>query len=276
MKNYTYLITIPTLNSENTISDCIESVKKQTYKNYSCNIVDSYSRDKTIKIAKRNNIPVKKYDGKLLGARFEGFINESIDYVIFIDSDQILEKTFLERLNTLINRQHADMVILEEKSYKTDTLVEKMYNLDRSIVHKEFEYNISPFNGVLLPRVFVKKLLVKAYKQIDSSLYPVVTAHDHAIIYYECFKISNKISYLKNALFHQEPNSLFKVYKHFAIYGKNTRSFKHLKIYDKLIDKKIDGRNKGLLKNILSKKILTLPLLITKGLGYYYGYLIQK
>ena len=58
MKNIT--IITPTLNSEEYLEDCINSVKKisKKFKNINHIIVDSYSNDTTLEIAKKHNLKV--------------------------------------------------------------------------------------------------------------------------------------------------------------------------------------------------------------------------
>jgi glycosyltransferase involved in cell wall biosynthesis len=276
MTKHTFLVSIPTYNSAKTIEKAITSVQDQKDADYSLNIVDSYSSDETQKIARSLNAPCILYKGKLLGARYEGFINSDAEYVIFMDSDQVLSDTMLKRLNALLQEDDYDMVILGETSYKTETYTEKMFCLDRKNVHKEFEYNLSPENGVLLPRVFKKSLLIKAFNEIDESLYPEVVSHDHAIIYFEATKFSKHIGYLKNAVFHQEPTTLTEVFTHFKRFGHNTREFMSLGLYNDLIVSKMSGRNKGFMKNMTMDKVKTFPLLFAKWLGYYYGYYLKR
>ena len=46
-------ITIPTYNSERSLGECLVAAKKQTYKNTEIIVIDSYSKDKTLEIAKK-------------------------------------------------------------------------------------------------------------------------------------------------------------------------------------------------------------------------------
>ena len=59
-------VTIPTFNSEKTLEKTLENVKNQTYKNIEIIIVDSYSDDKTLEIAKKSNVNIVMCRGKLL------------------------------------------------------------------------------------------------------------------------------------------------------------------------------------------------------------------
>ena len=65
-------ITIPTFNSENTLRKTLENVKNQSYENIEIIIIDSYSYDKTLEIAKKFNAKIIMCKGKLLEARIIG------------------------------------------------------------------------------------------------------------------------------------------------------------------------------------------------------------
>lgn len=52
-KNPTVSVVIPTLNEEKYLSRCLESFKKQTYRNFEVIISDGHSTDDTVKIAKK-------------------------------------------------------------------------------------------------------------------------------------------------------------------------------------------------------------------------------
>ena len=52
MKGKLVSVNIPTYNSESTLEQCLKAVKNQTYKDIEIVIIDSYSKDKTLDIAK--------------------------------------------------------------------------------------------------------------------------------------------------------------------------------------------------------------------------------
>ena len=57
MKKYLVTISIPTYNSARTLELCLAAVNAQTYRNIEINIVDKYSKDETIKIARNLGLP---------------------------------------------------------------------------------------------------------------------------------------------------------------------------------------------------------------------------
>ena len=90
-------ITVPTYNSESTLEQCLNAVKNQTYKNIEIIIIDSYSKDRTLEIAKKFGARIVMCKGKLLEARIMGTEASKGKYVLLLDSDQMLEKTVIAR-----------------------------------------------------------------------------------------------------------------------------------------------------------------------------------
>jgi glycosyltransferase involved in cell wall biosynthesis len=105
MKNNLVSIIIPSFNSELLIRDTLDSVMEQTHANWECIIVDDGSTDTTITILKdyANKDsrfkwfprPSTKPKGPS-SARNYGLENAKGDFVVFLDSDDLLLKTCLE------------------------------------------------------------------------------------------------------------------------------------------------------------------------------------
>jgi glycosyltransferase involved in cell wall biosynthesis len=262
-------VVIPTFNSEKTLAKCLESIDNQTYKNIETIVVDSYSKDDTIKIAKSFKIRVMQTDWKLLGARYLGF-KESAGHTIFLlDSDQILEETTVERCIKLLNDGH-DMLCLEEHVFKPKGWISKLFEADRKLVHKFANVHLDPFEGTLLARVYKREILDTAFRKIPETLFPVVVAHDHAIIYYEAYKLSRKVGIVPYAVLHIEPNNLLDLVMKNYRYGKSAYELVKIGYYGELLRRKVRFR-KHAFKN-WKLGLQSYLLLILKGIGYYSGY----
>jgi len=220
-------VVIPTYNSEKTIGLCLDSLKNQTFNDFEVIVVDSYSKDKTLEIVEKYSkdldIKVIQTDWKLLGARYLGFKESNGEYHLMLDSDQILKENTLERAIDLMKKDNYDMLILEEKTYNPRTFVQKLFQADRELVHKLFDVQKDALEGTLLPRFFKREILEKAFKEIPEEIMKVAVAWNHAIIYYESIKISQKIGLLEDAVYHIEPDSVWRVIKKFYRYGKTTK-----------------------------------------------------
>ena len=104
-----YSIIVPAYNTEKYIDKCLKSIFSNTYKNFEVIIVNDGSTDKTEDII---NKYIKKYDDiihikqKNMGlsmARNNGVKKATGDYLLFIDSDDYVEKNLLENINKNIS-----------------------------------------------------------------------------------------------------------------------------------------------------------------------------
>ena len=83
-------IIIATYNSENTISDTLDSVKRQIFKNYEIVVIDKKSTDNTIKIVKKNKLKSRIYIGRDTGiydAINKGILKSKGDIISILHSD---------------------------------------------------------------------------------------------------------------------------------------------------------------------------------------------
>ena len=105
-------IIVPTFNREYLIGETLDSVLVQTYTNWECIVVDDGSTDETEKIIKTYVDSDSRFQchkrpkTRLKGAnacRNYGFEMSKGDYLIFLDSDDLLENTCLEKRCLALN-----------------------------------------------------------------------------------------------------------------------------------------------------------------------------
>jgi glycosyltransferase involved in cell wall biosynthesis len=229
-------IVIPTRNSSKTIEECLLAIQKQSYQNIETIVVDSKSTDDTCEIAKARGCNIISTDWKLLGARYLGCKAAVGDYILMLDSDHVLVHNTVERSLSLFKTY--DMLCLEEASYHHITLIEKMFEADRRLIHDEIQVQINPIYGTLLARFYKRNLLRQALEAIPKTLLFFVVAHDHAIIYYEAWKLSTKVGIVRTALYHNEPITLLELWRKNFQYGRSTKALLANGYYNDLIRKK--------------------------------------
>ena len=158
---------------------------------------------------------------------------------------------------------------MEEDSYEPSNIVEKLTSLDRKAYHKKRVVN--PSKSVLLPRVFRRNVIVEAFKKIPKDLFEFVILQDHAIIYHECYKISKKVGYVPQAVYHREPKTIKELFGHYYTWGtRSLEGFERLpKEYQEMFLKKLNSRSKSV--DFGLDFMLSLPILAIKGTGYYLG-----
>ncbi len=224
-------ITIPTRNSSKTLEACLKAIASSTYSRLEVIVIDGFSIDGTAKIAERYGAKVVTTDWGLLGARYLGFKEAKGDYVLLLDADQLLEPTAIERAVELAERY--DMLVFEELSYRPRTLIERLYTYDRELVH--FIPSLDPLQGEVLPRFFKRWVLERAFNAIPSRALKEVVHFDHAIIYYEAYKVTKRVGVVPRALWHLETPSTRELVVKNIRYGSTLTSLMELKEYRRLL-----------------------------------------
>lgn len=110
-------IIIPLYNSEKYIKECVESCRKQSYKNIEIIVIDDGSTDGGGKIAddiaksdSRISIVHTKNRGVSV-ARNTGLREVKGEYVCFVDADDTLEPKFIDTMMKFVRQYDADYVI---------------------------------------------------------------------------------------------------------------------------------------------------------------------
>jgi len=265
-------ITIPSYNSEKVIPFCLEGVAKQTYPNIETLVIDSHSADRTRDIAASYHARVVLCEGKLLATRYLGLKESKGPYVVFVDTDQILEPTAIERAVGMMD--DYDMVVFETWSYNTEWFIPKLHGASKQVINARFGKSsaFDPTSGPFLPRFFKREILEKAFAAIPQELIPDTIHPDHAIIYYESYKVSPRVGGLQNAIYDIEPDWR-KLWKTQYRSGASLRSIKK-SYYGNLLLKKMSfgpcfGRPLGAGFQTL---LLAVIIKVFGWMGYYFGH----
>ncbi len=264
-------ITIPSYNSEKMIPFCLEGVVKQTYPDIETLVIDSHSADRTRDIAAGYQARVILCDGKLLAARYLGYKDAKGLYIVFVDTDQILEPTAIERAVGLMD--DYDMVVFETQSYNTEWFIPKLHSASKQIINAGFGKPgaFDPTRGPFLPRFFKREILEKAFAAIPQEIIPDTIHPDHAIIYYESYQVSPRVGGLRNAIDDIEPDWR-KLWGTQYRYGASLRSIKK-SYYGNLLSRKI-GFGPCFGRPVvagLQTLLLAAIIKVIGWMGYYFG-----
>ncbi|MES4787414.1 MAG: hypothetical protein C4294_18210 [Nitrospiraceae bacterium] len=261
-------VVIPTKNSAKTLNMCLRSIKGQSYQNTEIIVVDGYSSDGTVEIAKKYRCKVL-FEKSLLGARAKGIEEAQGEYILLLDSDQILMPTCMERAINMLERGY-DALILEESSYEAKTFIQKLYEIDRMLVHSTLD--VHSLHGVLLARFFKKSILERTLNNIPLKLLSEVIVYDHALINYEASKLTTRIGFLRDAIKHIEPKSFKQVILKFYRWGKTARNLTDGP-YEEILKRKTIPR-KGILHPLkIHYSIASLLLWFLHAVPFAIGYL---
>jgi glycosyltransferase involved in cell wall biosynthesis len=193
-------ILIPLYKNETYIKDCIESIKKQTYKNYHVYIIDDGSPDNSYNVVKElikddSRFSITTRENRGVSTTRQELIDLSAnEYIMFIDSDDYLyEDTTLEKMINAIKQEQSDILI--------STIVKKLDN--KTIINRDCDGAILTvdnkkaledlfyirYNGPSLIASIFKRKVFENVKFVPGIIY------EDAEIVYKLMLNSNKITY---------------------------------------------------------------------------------
>jgi glycosyltransferase involved in cell wall biosynthesis len=130
-------VIIPIYNSEEFIEECLNSLIKQTFKNFEIICINDGSTDNSLKLLKiyeklddRIHIFTQNNSGPAV-ARNIGMNISKGDYIIFLDSDDIFEDTMIEELFARIYAYNNEIVICNSKNFVI-IKGQKIYNQNKN------------------------------------------------------------------------------------------------------------------------------------------------
>ena len=116
-------VIIPVYNVEKYLSQCLDSILNQTFKDFECICVNDGSTDNSLSIlqkyaSKDNRIKIINQENKgLSGARNSALKVVNGKYITFIDSDDFVSGDYLEKLINLAEKENSDIVYCRHKMY---------------------------------------------------------------------------------------------------------------------------------------------------------------
>ena len=115
-------VVVPIYNAGKKLEKCIKSILNQTFTNFELILVNDGSTDNSINICKKyelkdNRVRVidKKNEGSI-ATRNRGVMEASGDYIMFVDADDYIATTAIEKL--YIDAKDKDLDIIVCNTYK--------------------------------------------------------------------------------------------------------------------------------------------------------------
>ncbi|WEG13390.1 glycosyltransferase family 2 protein [Pullulanibacillus sp. KACC 23026] len=140
-------VIIPNFNAADFISDCINSVLKQTYSNIEIIVVDDGSTDNSwniildFKVKHKNILVTRQVNSNASIARNRGIDMANGDYILFLDSDDILYKSAIEILVHKIKTTDSDLIL--GNFVLTDSKGEVIHNYS---ISRDYKYSGDKFD----------------------------------------------------------------------------------------------------------------------------------
>lgn len=213
LDNVIVSVIVPVYNASKYLRECVDTIIGQLYKKIEIILVDDGSSDESLEICKElslNDSRIKvlhKKNGGASSARNCGILAATGDWLVFVDSDDLLQPFHIEHLLAAQEKWNADFVIagiqywnvrtnlFQNKSYKELHLVgnelvdainkEKIY-LNGGPVSKLYKTRIIRENGIF----FNEKMLfaedcdfmLRYYSHIDSIIFTGYTDYIYRLL----------------------------------------------------------------------------------------------
>jgi glycosyltransferase involved in cell wall biosynthesis len=220
MENPKVSMIIPTYNSGGTLTQCLESVESQSYSPIEVIIVDNFSSDDTLRIARDHEVSVLQQNSTPALARNIGVANATGRYVFFVDSDQILSSSLVRECVEICEIQNVDIVGVPE------IFLGMAFWASCSAAWKNHYSKIgqeSPGQKILSsgePRFFAKERLT----QVGMSDSTLLWGEDQDL-HERLRSIGIKETVCVSKLYHYEPNSIRGMIVKNLRYGKSLPTF---------------------------------------------------
>ncbi|MCQ2102485.1 MAG: glycosyltransferase [Fibrobacter sp.] len=207
-------VIVPIYKVEPYLRRCLDSIVNQTYTNLEIILVDDGSPDGCPAIcdeyaAKDNRIVViHKENGGLSDARNAGLDICKGEYISFVDSDDWIEKNYIEHLLTLIKNEHADIAIANHQLICTNGFIEYKGVFNNKIFHH------SKFMKELIINAPIQFIVAwgKLYKReiFNDVRFPIKKIHEDQYTSYRLFYNAHKIVTTKKILYNylKRPDSI--------------------------------------------------------------------
>ena len=235
-------VIVPLYNSAAFMKKCVDSIREQTYRNLEIILVDDGSADETLSIcytyaAEDNRVKVNhsEINCGASHARNIGLAQATGDFIMFVDSDNYIDKPMIESMITCAERENADLVAC---GYYLNEATK--YNSGETTIipqNEIFEKYVQTLGWSVYTKLFCKKVLCKI--KFDEDVY---TGEDLL------FSIAvMKSIYLHKIVFMSTP------YYHIVTRGDslgNTKNIRNYKSYIYVMDVVCDEYKKRNIKDM--------------------------
>ena len=216
-------VIIPVYNVEMYINQCLDSILKQSYKNFEVILVDDGSPDNCGRICdsyaeidSRVKV-IHKKNGGAPAARNDAMRICTGEWIIFIDPDDWVELNEFEEIMKVANRDDPDIIIfntyintdkdqIKKQAFPKEFVTtdrELIYGMQLSALHTGYTPMLQDWTqGFPWDKAFKASLLLE-----NRIFWPVhLKANDDVVFNINAFQFANKIAYIDETLYHWRIN----------------------------------------------------------------------
>lgn len=200
-------VIIPVYNTQEYLPQCLDSLIGQTLKDFELICVDDGSQDESLDVLKRyaerdSRIKViAQENGGVSHARNVGMSHATGKYLMFVDSDDYIERKALERVWNAAQADDADIVVFGGMSFPTVEWIDQKLKVRRTKYQNRWSEALMHENG---SRPFMCN---KAYRRAmlqehGVEFYEKLRMGEDQAFQFVVFPLARQIVYIKDRLYH--------------------------------------------------------------------------
>lgn len=257
----TVSVVIPSLNSAGLIRQCLESLQRQTRPPFEIIVVDAYSSDSTRELAE-GLATVVLADTGLTRARLLGLRRATGDYVLNLDSDQVLAVDAIQRAMST----GCPAVAFGESSSGT-SIVARINALDKAAVNRAWRRNIDPLSGFIRPRFYQRNVLLRAMEKIPDHIIDIRPSpfSEDSLIFWLSGIHPNAVGFVPDSIAHAEEPRLFSYLRKWQTYGQTAKGYRGTPY-------EILAKTRGRRSVPGAWKLASAPGLLLRAVPFFVGY----
>ena len=200
-------------NKEKYLNSFISSIQNQDLKDFEIILIDDCSTDKSIEIInefqkkdKRIKLIKNRKNKGALNSRFKGAMLSKGEYIIFVDSDDIILKEGIINSYNHIKKSNLDMVEFHSVYDNLTTIcINRNYYKCRDIIYQPILSHIYYYqknkgdeqNTALWDKLIKKDIVLKSLKNIGENYFSKnIVIENDVIILFSLFRNANSFQYI--------------------------------------------------------------------------------
>jgi len=189
-------IIVPIYNSAQYLPECLESIRKQTYKNLEVILVNDDSKDDSEKICKKfqkevaqvKYLTVKYHNAALV--RRDGIMQAHAKYICFCDSDDVIDNIYVERLLKALLDARLEVSACKLNVFSGDQVVKGGdKNGELGVSHDamkmfadNYHMTLESAGGFVMQSINAKMFEKRLFEQVDFSVIKTRILEDNFIL----------------------------------------------------------------------------------------------
>ena len=209
-------VIIPVFNVEKYLEKCLISIVDQTYSNLEIIIINDGSTDASSEVCKKfakqdsRVLLINQKNQGLSVARNTGIRQSRGDFLVFVDGDDWVDKTFIEELYIVINKKFPSIAVCGYQEVAEDhSVISSAIPKTQTIVGQQALANLltqqKDLDVITWNKIYSRELFIK-----NNITFPVKQIHEDNLTTYKLYSCAKTVAYIDKPLYYyvQRPNSI--------------------------------------------------------------------